>query len=79
MKLHFFASLFTAFAKILIISKIKGVGRLIFNSQLLPIKYFDFVYNLLKICIDNVIYVSVSSVGVFFSNLFRFNEMGCIK
>ena len=47
--------------------------RLNFNSQLLPIKYSDFVFNLLKVCIDNVFYVKVSSVGVFFSNLFRFN------
>ena len=51
--------------------------RLIFNSQLLPIKYSDFVFNLLNVCIDNVFYVSASSVDMFFS-LFRFNEMGCI-
>ena len=29
-------------------------------------KYSDFVFNLLKVCIDNVYYVNVSSVGVFF-------------
>ena len=29
---------------------------------------------------DNACYISVSSFGVFFSNLFRFNdEMGCFK
>ena len=53
--------------------------RLNFNSQLLPIKYSDFVFNLLKVCLDNDFYVNVSSVGEFFSNLFRFNEMGCFK
>ena len=37
------------------------------------------MFNLLKVCIDNVFYVSVSSVGLFFSNLFRFNEIGCFK
>ena len=58
--------------------KFRGWGRLNFNSQLLPIKYSDFVFNLLKVCIDNVFCVNVSSVGVFFS-LFRFNEMGCFK
>ena len=51
----------------------RGFGRLNFNSQLLPIKNSDFVFNLLKVCIENVFYVKVSSVGVFFSNLFRFN------
>ena len=56
-----------------------GWGRLNFNSQLLPIKYSDFMFNLLKVGIDNVFYVNVSSVGVFFSNLFWFNEMGCLK
>ena len=64
------------------VSKIyfRGRGRLNFNSQLLPIKYSDFVFNLLKVCIDNVFYVSVSCVGVFFfSNLFRFDKMGCFK
>ena len=55
------------------------MGRLNFNSQLLPIKYSDFVFNLLKVCIDNVFYVNVSSVGVFFLYLFRFNETGCFK
>ena len=57
----------------------RGWGRLNFNSQLLPIKYSDFMFNLLKVCIDNVFYVNVSSVGVFFSTLFWFNEMGCFK
>ena len=57
----------------------RGWGRLNFNSQLLPIKYSEFVFNLLKVCIDNVFYVNVSSVGVFFSSLFRFNEMGCFR
>ena len=54
--------------------KFRGWGRLNFNSQLLPMKYSDFVFNLLKACIDNVYYVNVSSVGVFFSNLFRFKD-----
>ena len=78
MKLHFFTPFFAAFAKILLV-KFRGWGRLNLNSQLLPIKYSDFMFNLLKVCIDNVFYVNVSSVGVFFSNLFRFNEMGCFK
>ena len=73
MKLHFFTPFFAAFAKNLIVSKIRGWGRLNFDSQILPIKYSDFVFNLLKVCIDNVFYVKVSSVGVFLSNLFRFN------
>ena len=59
--------------KILLSVKFRGWGRLNFNSQLLPIKYSDFVFNLLKVCIDNVFYVKVSSVGVFFSNVFKFN------
>ena len=79
MKLHFFTPFFAAFAKILIVSKIRGLVRSYFNSQLLSIKYSDFIFNLLKVCIDNVFYVNVSSVGVFFSNLFWFNEMGCFK
>ena len=84
MKPHFITPFFAAFAKILIVSKIwewggGGGGKLNFNSQLLPIKYSDFVFNLLKVCIDNVSYGSVSSVGLFFSNLFRFIEMGCFK
>ena len=45
----------------------------------LPIKYSDFMFNLPKVYIDNACYASVSSVGVFFSNLFRFSEMGCFK
>ena len=52
-----------------------GWGRLNLNSQFLPIKYSDFVFNLLNVCIDNVFYVNVSSVGVLFSNLFRFKYM----
>ena len=59
--------------------KFRGLGILNFNSQILPIKFSYFVFNFLKVCIDNVFYVNVSSVGVFFSNLFRFNEMGCFK
>ena len=78
MKLPFFTPFFAASAKILSV-KFRGLGRLNCNSQLLPIKYSDFVFNLLKVCIDNVFYVNVSSVGVFFSNLFKFNEMGCFK
>ena len=35
------------------------------------------MFNLPKVYIDNACYISVSSVGVFFSNLVRFNEMGC--
>ena len=46
--------------------KFRGWGRLNFNSQLLPIKYSEFVFTLLKVCIDNVVYVSVSLVGAFF-------------
>ena len=59
--------------------KFRGWGRLNFNSQFLPIKYSEFVFNLLKVCIYNIYYVNVSSVGVFYSDLFRFNEIGCFK
>ena len=59
--------------------KFRGWGRLNFNSQLLPIKYSDSMFNLLKVCVDNVFYVNVSSVDVFFLNLFWFDEMGCFK
>ena len=59
--------------------KFRGCGRLNFDGELLPIKYSDFMFNLPKVYIDDAYYVSVSSVGVFFSNLFRFNEMGCFK
>ena len=34
------------------------------------------MFNLPKVYIDNACYISVSSVGVFFSNSFRINEMG---
>ena len=74
----FFQPIFAAFAKILS-GKFKVWGRLNLNSQLLRIKYSDFVLNLLKVCKDNVFYVSISSVGVFFSNLFRLYEMVCFK
>ena len=47
--------------------------------ELLQTKFSDFIFNLPKAYIDNACYISVSSVGVFFSNLFRFNEMGCFK
>ena len=57
--------------------KNRGMGRLNFDGELLPIEYPDFMFNLPKIYINNSCYVSVSSVGVFFSNIFRFNEMGC--
>ena len=39
--------------------------------------FTDFMSKLLKVKIDNASYVGISSVGVFFSKLFRFNEMGC--
>ena len=71
MKLNFFHPIFAAFAKILMSEKFRGCGRLNFNSQLLPIKYSDFVFNLLKVCIDNVFYVNVSSGVVFFSALMK--------
>ena len=73
MKLHFFTPFLQLLRKFKLSVKFRGLGRLNFNSQLLPIKYSDFVFSLLKVCIDNVFYVNVSSVGVLFSNLFRFN------
>ena len=51
-------------------------SRLNFDGELLPIKYSNSCSILAKVYIDNV---SISSVGVFFSNLFRFNEKGCFK
>ena len=48
-------------------------GGFNFDGELLSIKYFDAMLNLPNVYIDNACYVSVSSVGVFFSNLFRFN------
>ena len=75
----FLHPIFAAFVKKKLSVKFRGWGRLNFNSHLLQIKYSDFVFNLLKACIDNVFYVSVSFVGVFFSNLFWFNEIGCFK
>ena len=59
--------------------KFRGWGRLNFDGELLPIKYSDFIFNLPKVYIDNACYVSVFSVDVFFSILFRFNEMGYFK
>ena len=49
------------------------------NIELLQTKCSDFMFNLPKVYIENACYISVSSVGVFFSNLFRFNEIGCFK
>ena len=66
MKLRFFTPSFAAFAKNLIVSKIKGVGKLNFDGELLPIKYSDFMFNLPKVYIDNACYVSVSYVGLFY-------------
>ena len=37
------------------------------------------MFNLPNVYIDNACYVSFSSNGVFFSNLFRFNEMDCLN
>ena len=59
--------------------KFMGWGRLNLNSQLLPTKYSGFMLNLLKVCIDLSSMSTFFSVGVFSSNLFWFNEMGCFK
>ena len=53
---------------------VMGWGRLIFM-----VNFLKFMLNLPKVYIDNACYISVSSVGVFFSNSFRFNEVGCFK
>ena len=49
------------------------------NIELPQMKCSDFMFNLPKVYMDNACYINVSSVGKFFSNLFRFNEMGCFK
>ena len=56
-------------------------GRLNLNIEILQTKCSDFMFNLPKVYMymDNACYINVSSVGVFFSNLFRFNEMGWFK
>ena len=59
--------------------KFSGWGILNLNIELLPAKFSDFMFFLPKVYIDNACYICVSSVGVFFSNLFRFNEIGCFK
>ena len=48
------------------------------NIELLQLKYPDFRFNLPRVKIHNTCtcYVSGSSFGVFYLNLFRFNEMG---
>ena len=79
MKLLVFTSIFAAFAKNLIVRKFRGWGGLNFDGELLSIKYPDFMFSSPKVYIANACYISVSSVGVFFSNLSRFNEMGCFK
>ena len=79
MKLHFFTPNLQLLRKIQLSVKFRGWGRLNFDGELLPIKYSDFMFNLPKVYIDNACYVSVYSVGVFFSNILRFNEMGCLK
>ena len=56
-----------------------GYGRLNLDGELLPIRYSDFMFNLPKMYIGNACYVCVSSVGVFFANLFGFKTMGCFK
>ena len=53
--------------------------RLNLNIELLQTKCSDFMFNLPKAYIDNACYISVSSVGVFLSNLLRFNETDCFK
>ena len=47
------------------------------NIELLQTKCCDFRFNLPKLKLLYTCCVSLSSVGVFFSNLFRFNEMVC--
>ena len=49
------------------------------NIELLRTKCPDFMFNLPKVYMENACYISVSSVGVFFSNLYMFNKVGCFK
>ena len=53
------------------------MGTLNLNIELLQKKCSDFRFNLPKVQTHNTYYVGVFSIGVTFSNLFRFNEMGC--
>ena len=41
--------------------------------------YSDFRFNLPNVEVHNTCYISVSSVGGLFSNVFGFNEMECNK
>ena len=54
-------------------------GRLKLNIELLQTNCSDFRFNLTKVTIHNTCHVIVFPVGVFFSNLFMFNEIGCNK
>ena len=49
------------------------------NIELLQTKCSDFMFNLPKVYMDNACYINVSSVGVFFSICFRFNETGSFE
>ena len=55
----------------------RGWGRLNLNIELLQMKCSDFRLNLRKLKVHNTCHVS--HVGMFFSNLFRFNEMDVIN
>ena len=42
-------------------------------------KCSDFRFNLTKVKIHNTYHAIATPVGLFFSNIFRFNEIGCNK
>ena len=49
------------------------------NIEIPQTKCSDFRFNLTKVKINNTYHVIVSPIVVFFSNSFRFNEIGCDK
>ena len=50
-----------------------------FIIELLHTKCYDLRFNLLIVKKYNTYYVSFSSIGVYVSNLFRFDKIGCNK
>ena len=59
--------------------KLWGLGRLNLKIEFLQTLCYDFKFKLPKIKLHTTFIVSVSSMGVFNLNLFRFNEMGCYE
>ena len=55
------------------------MGRLKLNIGLRKTKYSENRFNLTTVKSHNSRYVNVSPEDVFFSNLFRFDEIGCNK